>query len=214
MEDAAHADTCPPSAVSHGVGLAGLAGLGLWILIARHFGMNGPHAGIAAVVFCAAPMLLWSLLVDKVHRRPSTGLNWSSPAPFRETRDGGIVKLVGLWTTWGLIALFYLCGDWYWRNDYRYAMNLLMTVAPALVILSIPYVFWIERYVVDQRDGAFAFGQWLMGGAARDSAPGAIANHARSWLVKAFSWPSCSPSRQLISPGWSTGEPMICGRTR
>ena len=57
-------DPCPKSAVSHGVGIAGLVGLGLWTLVARHYGMNGPHAGLVAVVACGVPMVLWSLLID------------------------------------------------------------------------------------------------------------------------------------------------------
>ncbi|HEX7876731.1 MAG TPA: protein-S-isoprenylcysteine methyltransferase, partial [Sphingobium sp.] len=39
------ADPCPPSAVGHGVGIVGLIGLGVWTLVARRFGMNGPNAG-------------------------------------------------------------------------------------------------------------------------------------------------------------------------
>src|SRR3546814_4512283 len=70
-------DPCPQSAVGHGVGLAGLAGLLLWIAVARHFGMDGPYAGMAGVFACGVPMVLWSMLVDKVHLRPSTGIDRS-----------------------------------------------------------------------------------------------------------------------------------------
>src|SRR3546814_15426579 len=80
-------DPCPQSAVGHGVGLAGLAGLLLWIAVARHFGMDGPYAGMAGVFACGVPMVLWSMLVDKVHLRPSTGIDWKHPQPFRETLD-------------------------------------------------------------------------------------------------------------------------------
>ena len=61
--DPGSADPCPKSAVSHGVGIAGLIGLCLWTLVARHYGMNGPHAGLAAVVACGVPMVLWSLVI-------------------------------------------------------------------------------------------------------------------------------------------------------
>src|SRR3546814_5342548 len=50
-------DPCPQSAVGHGVGLAGLAGLLLWIAVARHFGMDGPYAGMAGVFACGVPMV-------------------------------------------------------------------------------------------------------------------------------------------------------------
>ena len=174
---------CPPSAVGHGVGLAGLAGFACWTVLARHYGMDGPHAGSAAVAACAVPMIGWSLLVDKVHRRASTGIDWTHCRPLAETREISIVKLTGLWTTWGLIALFYMAGAWYWQGGYAYAMHLLMTAAPALVLLSIPYVLWLDRYLADPRDDAYAFGQWLIGEGTDRSA---IADHARSWAVKAF----------------------------
>ncbi len=178
--------TCPESAVSHGVGLVGLAGLASWIIIARYFHMDGPHAGLAAVVACAVPMLLWSLLVDRVHRRPSTGIDWAKARPLSAVVDIAIIKLTGLWITWGIIALFYMTGSWYMEGDYRYAMTVMAHAAPVVVMLSIPYVFWLDRYLVEPRDGAYAFGQWLIGGAAGKPQPGAIGNHARSWTVKAF----------------------------
>ncbi|MCE7797656.1 DUF1295 domain-containing protein [Sphingobium sufflavum] len=175
----------PASAVSTGVGLAGLAGLAAWVLVARHYGMDGPSAGICAVIACGVPMVLWSLLVDKVHRRPSTGIDWSNARPWRETIETSAVKLLGLWATWGLIAFAYMALNWYWQGPYPYVMNLLGTLAPWLVALSIPYVLWLDRYLVQPRDGAHAAGLWILNGADRP-APGAVAAHARAWGVKAF----------------------------
>ncbi len=179
-------ETCPPSAVSHGVGFVGLFGLAIWIVVARHYRMDGPHAGLAAVLACGIPMILWSLLVDKVHHRASTGIDWSSPRPLRDVIDGAIVKLTGLWITWGIIALFYMTGGWYMQGDYRYAITVLSYAAPVVVLLSVPYVFWLDRYLVEPRDCAYAFGQWVIGGAAGKPEPGAIGHHARAWAVKAF----------------------------
>lgn len=99
-------DPCPPSAVSHGVGIAGLLGMAAWIMVARHYGMDGPYAGLAAVVSCGLPMVAWSVLIDKVHRRPSTGIDWTNPPkPLRDTLDISIIKIAGLWATWGAIAV-------------------------------------------------------------------------------------------------------------
>lgn len=180
-------DPCPASAVSHGVGIAGLAGLGLWTLVARHYGMNGPNAGLAAVVACGVPMVLWSLLVDKVHRNPTTGIDWDMPARgIRAILDISIVKITGLWATWLAIAVFYCIGRWYWGGNYRFTMDLFMAAAPLLLLLSIPYVIWIDRRLVDPRDASFAFGQWVVGGAAGRPDMAQVANHARAWAVKGF----------------------------
>ncbi len=69
----------PPSAVSSGVGIAGLVGLGAWLVIAKQFGMDGPYAALVALIWTAVPMVVWSLAVDKVHRRASTGIDWAAP---------------------------------------------------------------------------------------------------------------------------------------
>ena len=179
-------DPRPVSAVSGAVGLAGLVGLVLWLIVARHYGMDGPMAGLAGVAACGLPMVAWSLLVDRVHRRASTGIDWSAPRrPWRETIDISLTKLAGLWVTWGLIAAFYCIGRWYWDGPYLFAMDVLEVAAVGLLAGSIPYVLWLDRRLVEPRDGAFAFGAWLLGdgvGVDRE----AIAGHFRSWAVKGF----------------------------
>jgi protein-S-isoprenylcysteine O-methyltransferase Ste14 len=190
----------PKSAVSTGVGLAGLAGLALWITVARMapaiaelFGidwhdrgpMDGPYAALVNVAACGIPMLLWSLLVDKVHRNPTTGIDWDRPLkPLSETLDISLTKLAGLWATWGLIAAIYALTRLYWRGDYLFSMQVLGAAAPLLFVLSIPYVIWIDRRLTEPRDGAWALGNWLMGGGNPD--PKAIPDHLRAWAVKGF----------------------------
>lgn len=176
----------PRSAVSHGVGLAGLAGLFAWLAVARYYGMNGPNAALASVVACGVPMVLWSLLVDKVHRNPSTGIDWDKPlAPLSATLDISIVKLAGLWATWGIIGFAYYVLRYYWTGQYAFAMQLFGWIAVPLLLISIPYVLWIDRRLIEPRDGAHAFGSWLLGkGEAADST--AIFAHWRAWAVKGF----------------------------
>ncbi|WP_336957879.1 methyltransferase family protein [Sphingobium aquiterrae] len=180
-------DPCPPSAVGHAVGIAGLCGLALWTAVAWHYGMDGPYAGMTAVVACGLPMLLWSLLVDKVHRNPSTGIDWqAAPRPWRAVIDTGLVKIAGLWATWGAIAVCYCIARWYWDGGYRFAMQMLGMAAPWLLAFSIPYVLWLERRLQEPRDATYAFGQWVIGGAAGAPDMAQVANHARAWLVKGF----------------------------
>ena len=61
-------------------GVVGLAGLFAWTAVARAYGMAGPLAALTALLACGVPMVLWSLLVDKVHRNPTTGIDWDSAA--------------------------------------------------------------------------------------------------------------------------------------
>ena len=95
----------PRSAVSAGVGWAGLAGLLGWLMVARAWGMEGPLAALCGVVACGVPMVAWSLLVDKVHRNASTGIDWQGPPrPLSESFDISLAKIVGLWATWAGIS--------------------------------------------------------------------------------------------------------------
>ena len=54
---AAAAEPRPVSAVSGGVGVAGMVGLLAWVAVARHFGMDGPYSALTNVVACGAPMV-------------------------------------------------------------------------------------------------------------------------------------------------------------
>lgn len=188
----------PASAVGTGVGLAGLAGLAAWIMLARNFGAvaealgvaglparaDGPYAALASVVACGLPMVIWSLLIEKVHLRASTGIDWGKPRSLREVADTSLVKIAGLWATWGIIAVIYCIARWYWRGPYLFSMEVLGTAAPVLVALSIPYVIWLDRRLVEPRDGSWHFGMLVAGQPGWDRA--AVANHLRSWTVKGF----------------------------
>ena len=179
------ADPRPASAVSHGVGLAGLAGLCAWIGVAKAYGMDGPLAGLTALVAAALPMIVWSLAIDRVHRRASTGIDWSRVRALSETIDVSLAKLAGLWATWAAIAAIYATARFYWEGPYSFAMWCLSYAAPVVVVLSVPWVMWFDRRLTEPRDGAWALGAWLLNlNVAVDRE--AIWNHLRSWGVKAF----------------------------
>lgn len=164
-----------------------MAGLLVWVMIARWFALDGPYSALVNVAACGAPMILWSLVVDKVHRRPSTGIDWSRTTSWRDTLDISLTKLAGLWATWAGIALIYGTARFYWDNqwaDFPFAMKMFGAAAPILFVASIPYVIWLDRKLVEPKDGAWALGSWLMGTAPVD--PAAIYAHLRSWAVKAF----------------------------
>ncbi|WP_294328582.1 isoprenylcysteine carboxylmethyltransferase family protein [uncultured Sphingomonas sp.] len=181
----AEPDRRPASAVSSGVGLAGLAGLFAWVAVAWHYGMDGPYAALTNVAACALPMVLWSLLVDKVHRNPSTGIDWNNVRPWRETVEISLTKLAGLWITWAGIAAIYATGRFYWEGGFAFSMWVFGAAAVPLFVLSIPYMLWIDRRLVEPKDGCWALGAWAMHLDEPIDAQ-AIWNHLRGWAVKAF----------------------------
>jgi hypothetical protein len=180
------ADPRPRSAVSTMVGLVGLAGLLAWTAVARAFHMDGPYAALVALVACGVPMLLWSLLVDKVHRNPTTGIDWSRPPrPLADTLDISIVKLAGLWGIWGVIGGLYCVARWYWSGPYLFAMQVIGVGAVAMAVLSIPYMLWLDRRLAEPRDGAWQFGLLLTGRfdlVDREE----LFHFFRAWAVKGF----------------------------
>ncbi|MBR0552888.1 methyltransferase family protein [Stakelama marina] len=181
-------DPRPRSAVSARTGFAGLAGLIAWMAVARHYGMDGPYAALVNLLACAVPMLFVAIFVDKVHRNPSTGIDWSARRPWRETIDISLTKLVGLWLTWAAIALVYVTCRFYWSSEWApfpFAMWALENAAPAIVALSIPYVLWLDRHLVAPKDGAWTLGAWVLG-LDEPIDREAIYDHMRSWAVKGF----------------------------
>ncbi|WNO53960.1 methyltransferase family protein [Stakelama saccharophila] len=182
------ADPRPRSATSTGTGLVGIAGLLVWTTIATYYGMDGPYAALVNVAACGLPMVVWSILVDKVHRRPSTGIDWHAPRKWRETIDISMVKIAGLWLTWAGIAGIYAVSRFYWSFEwgaFPFAMWCFERAAPVLVILSVPYIVWLDRYLVAPRDGCWALGAWILG-LKQPIVHDAIYNHLRCWAVKAF----------------------------
>ncbi|HEX6376390.1 MAG TPA: isoprenylcysteine carboxylmethyltransferase family protein [Allosphingosinicella sp.] len=179
-------DVRPRSAVSTGVGLAGLAGLLAWAMAARSFGLSGEGGALVALLACGVPMVLWSVLVDKVHRRPSTGIDWDGPPrPLAEALDFSLVKIAGLWATWAAIGFLYCVARWYWDGIYLFSMKVLGVAAAPLLVLSIPYVIWLDRRLVDPRDGAWHLGQLLIGKSSLVERE-AVYEHFRCWAVKGF----------------------------
>jgi protein-S-isoprenylcysteine O-methyltransferase Ste14 len=196
-----NADPRPISAVSSGVGIIGVFGLFAWVLIARNFGdlaelmgfpglpdkASGPNAALLSLLFVGAPMVLWSILIDKVHLRKSTGIDWSKPRPVADVLDTSIIKIAGIWATWALIACCYAVFRFYWSTtnwNFPFSMQVLQFILLPLVLLSVPYVVWLDRYLVNPRDGSWHFGAWIAG--RDDWDRDEIFHHLRAWAVKGF----------------------------
>lgn len=188
----------PQSDVSAAVGFCGVGGLLLWILVCHFWPeiaavlgvaepqgrLSGPYAGLAGLAAAALPMVVVSLVRDKVHRRPSTGIDWDNPRPVAAIIDISITKLAGLWATWSVIGGLYCIGRWYWNEPYLLAMDVIGTLAVPLFLASIPYVIWLDRVLIEPRDGAWHLGALLIGREPFD--PEQVWHHVRIWAVKGF----------------------------
>lgn len=188
----------PQSDVSTGVGLVGLVVLVVWVMVCRSWPvvaaafdlggprepLAGPYAAVLALVLCSGAMALWSVLVDKVHRRASTGIDWHHPRPLRDVLGISAVKLVGLWATWAVIGTAYCLFRFYWQEPWLFGIHLIGIATVPMVLLSVPYVLWLERVLIEPRDGAWHCGTWVLGRDGADAAQ--VLLHARRWAVKGF----------------------------
>lgn len=210
--DGSGAGARPASDVSSGVGLAGLLGLFAWILVCRNWAaladmfalpgprapLSGPYASLATLLVTGGLMVFWSLAVDKVHLRATTGIDWKRPRQPGGTIDISITKLAGLWATWALIGFLYCVARWYWQGQYLFAMDVIGAAAVPLFALSVPYVLWLDRYLVNPRDGAWHFGAMLIGREPYDRDE--VRGHFRSWAVKGF---FCAFMISILPPGFA-----------
>jgi protein-S-isoprenylcysteine O-methyltransferase Ste14 len=188
----------PASDVSSAVGLVGLAALAAWIVLCRNWPavadafslpgprerLAGPYAALAAMAFAGLTMALWSVLVEKVHRHPSTGIAWDRPRPLAASLHVSGTKLAGLWATWAVIGFLFCLGRWYWSGQYLFAMEVIGSAALPLFVLSVPYVLWLDRVLIEPRDHAWHFGAMLIGREPWDA--GEVRKHWRAWIIKGF----------------------------
>ena len=188
----------PKSDVSVWVGLVGLATLLAWILFCRNWPLiastfdlpgkemrlGGPFAALAAMLITGAVMAAYSVFVEKVHRNPSTGIDWDNPRPASQAMETAVTKLAGLWATWAVIGFLYCVGRWYWSGQYLFAMEVIGAAAIPMVILSIPYVIWMDRVMTNPRDHAWHFGAMLLNREPWETEQ--VKKHWRAWGIKGF----------------------------
>ena len=168
----------PPSVTNYGINLVG-ALAALIALYALHELRSSDSNAI--LIVCAAgvvPIILLEILVLRVHRRESTGIDWDrEPTP---DLARVLTKLLGLAVTVGLIALAYYVFPEY--NDwYKAFWNVLRRFWLMLLVLPVLY-FWF----VDGRSEVLTTrtGNWT----ASSSATRLMPARARSRITSAGGW--------------------------
>lgn len=141
--------------------------------------------GFTALYAIAAPVLLLELWFLRVHRRSSTGLNWERPP--RPDRARVMTKLLGLAITLLGIAFLYWLLPEYHGEFYAAFHQLLFKYGPWMLVLAVPYFFYIDARMEEPRDAYWHLGRlaWTQQGTDWSL----LGQHWRHWLIKAFFLP-------------------------
>lgn len=179
---------CPPSATHVSVAVAGLTAflLALGLLrVFRPFGSDIVFSALFVMGTTAGTIFLVDLGWQRVHRRPSTGIDFRHDDPcWRRS----LVKYAGLLGSLGFVGLLYWLFPEYRGDYYRRYYQMLWIVVPTLLLLGLPYIHVIDRHMPEPRDGLWQTGmavllQWH----AVDRRM--IGQHLLGWLIKGFFLP-------------------------
>lgn len=175
----------PASAVSVGSGLAGFGALISVFAIGLMAKWDAVTLTLAVLTATAAASALWDVLVDKVHLRPSTGLDWSNPRPLSEISGIVAVKLIGLAATFGLIAFGYQILANYQASKFDFYFWTIQQFGMIFLASCPIYVLLTTRYMIEPRDKLWQFGRLVTGGRA-DVDMELVKDHILSWGIKTF----------------------------
>jgi hypothetical protein len=175
----------PPSVTSFGLNMVGAVAAMVALYVLRESHMSGPTAVGIVIVAGVVPIVLLDVLVLRVHRRASTGLDWDRTAAPSLARVA--TKLLGLAITVGPIALAYWVfpeyGEWY--NPF---WSMLRRFGASLAVCAVLYVWVVDGQMRDPYDAYWQLGRVVLLHPS-DAKKADIANHYRGWLIKAFYLP-------------------------
>lgn len=183
------ADTrsAPPASASSQA--AGFIALGLFMLV---FFFAWPQnigilPGMALAMLCIAlPIALYDFLVLKVHQRDSAGLSRDAKNPPDPMRF--LTKWLGLQAVFCVIAFYYWVFPIYRKEFYDPYFSVLLSYWWVLALVSLPYVWQVDRLMRAPEDGYFEAGRLVLGKFAGRNWP-MLRELALGWLVKAFFLP-------------------------
>jgi protein-S-isoprenylcysteine O-methyltransferase Ste14 len=182
----------PRSATNFGINLVGLAVVFVTIAVLRAVHAEPGQAVFALVFATAVPIILLDLLVLRVHRRESTGIDWDKEYDFDLGRLA--TKLLGLAFTLLLIGIAYWAFPEYSflrapnGNFYDAFYFDIRRFWPVLALTSVIYFAMVDGQMRAPRDAYWQLGRALLGHPS-EANRSEIANHFLSWLVKAFFFP-------------------------
>ncbi len=177
----------PVSATDDRVGLAGVACASAMLAGLLWWGEAAPLTAVVLMILSyAVPVAALEIFVRRVHRNPSTGLDWSRPPTPCPRRIA--LKLIGIAASVAAVLVAHLLFRFYGYADLAIPLALLLTVAGALVPLTFAYVWVVDGRQVAPEDDYWRLGA-ILTGLLPVGAGAALREHALGWMIKGFFLP-------------------------
>lgn len=127
-------------------------------------------------------IFLIDLSWQKVHLRPSTGLDFSYDNP---SWGRTLIKFAGLLGSMGFIAFLYWLFPEYHNKFFGPFYEMLRLILPLWLVLSIPYFFFIDRKMRAPHDGYWHMGMLVL--FRWNQVDGRVlGQHFLGWLIKGY----------------------------
>lgn len=178
----------PPSCTSQVVNWTGVGCLLIALGVINSLGGLPPQwMALAALAAYALPIMLLEVVYLRTPLRASTGLDFAQRTqPIEWGRV--VIKLLGFYGTVAGVALVYWALPEYSGGFYQRYWDFLAFVSVPAVVGSAVYFAWIDRLMVQPRDGFWQTGMAIMGRFGEVNGA-ALAQHGLAWLVKLFFLP-------------------------
>jgi Isoprenylcysteine carboxyl methyltransferase (ICMT) family len=177
----------PQSATQAGTAWALLLSflLGVAVLIQGKPFANIVHSALFLILLMAVAVFAVDLLAYKVHRRETTGLDFSRWTPSL-ARTG--LKYLGLLGSLGFVAALYWLLPEYHGSFYDRYYELLRIILVPWLVLAVPYLYLVDARMNEPRDGYWQMGK-LMTLRLREVDRAVVWNHLLGWIVKGYFLP-------------------------
>jgi len=172
----------PPSVTNNKINILAIALSTAGLYICRREGINDFYTAFIITAIFAVTVLSLEVLFLKTHLRPSTGLDYNlrNKNPKRV-----LIKCIGLYGTFILLGIIFWLSPEYHEEIYLSFWQAIKMAMPMVLILSVPYVAFIDQRMKEPEDGYYAFGLCLLG-RWHETSYEMVMQYVLGWMVKGF----------------------------
>lgn len=175
----------PPSISNNYINFTGLAASIIAFLFCQHLHVDTLVTAFILCISFTVTVLLLEVIFLKSHKRPSTGLDWNKHE-YNARRVA--IKCLGLYGTFAALGIIYYISPEYHAVYYRPFWEAVRFTLPALLMLSVPYIAFVDARMKEPQDGLYQFGLCLLG-RWQETEYKDVMQYVLGWIVKGFFLP-------------------------